>query len=124
MLLNTDTTAVTESPEHRALELEPMDEDEEGECDKTLSGGNEEPENPDPADHEGAAAEESDCITKSICFLPQNKEELERTIKNIQGTITGDILPRLHKCLASTVIILSGTQQAFVNSGVYGPVSD
>uniref|UniRef100_A0A8B9WA81 UTP20 small subunit processome component n=1 Tax=Bos mutus grunniens TaxID=30521 RepID=A0A8B9WA81_BOSMU len=98
-----DTTEVIELPEHEAMELEHMDEDEkEDECNKTLLDKNEEPENPDPADHEGTAAKESECITKSISFLPRNKEELERTIKNIQGTITGDILPRLHKCLAST----------------------
>ena len=114
-----------ELPEHEAMELEHMDEDEkEDECNKTLSDKNEEPENPDPADYEGTGAKESECITKSISFLPRNKEELERTIKNIQGTITGDILPRLHKCLASTVIILSGTQQVFLNSGVCGALSD
>ena len=53
-----------------------MDEDEkEDECNKTLSDKNEEPENPDPAVYEGTAAKESECITKSISFLPRNKEE-------------------------------------------------
>lgn len=98
-----DTPEAIELPEHEAMELEHMDEDEkEDECNKTLSDKNEEPENPDPAVYEGTAAKESECITKSISSLPRNKEELERTIENIQGTITGDILPRLHKCLAST----------------------
>ncbi|XP_031318808.2 small subunit processome component 20 homolog [Camelus dromedarius] len=97
-----NTVEVTELPEHDAMELEHTDEDEkedEGGC-ETLSYNKEELENPDPA--EGTSAKESECITKSVSFLPRNKEELERTIKNIQGTITGDILPRLHKCLAST----------------------
>ncbi|XP_057596489.1 small subunit processome component 20 homolog isoform X2 [Hippopotamus amphibius kiboko] len=95
-----NTIEVIELPEHEAMELEQMDEDEKEDGCKTLSDNNEELEN--PADCEGTAAKESECITKPISFLPRNKEELERTIKNIQGTITGDILPRLHKCLAST----------------------
>ncbi|XP_057411869.1 small subunit processome component 20 homolog isoform X1 [Balaenoptera acutorostrata] len=101
-LLNIDTIEEIELPEHEAMELEHMDEDEKEDGCKTLSDKNEELENPDPDDCEGTAAKESECITKSISFLPWNKEELEKTIKNIQGTITGDILPRLHKCLAST----------------------
>ncbi|XP_061062118.1 small subunit processome component 20 homolog isoform X2 [Eubalaena glacialis] len=97
-----NTIEEIELPEHEAMELEHMDEDEKEDGCKTLSDKNEELENPDPDDCEGTAAKESKCITKSISFLPWNKEELEKTIKNIQGTITGDILPRLHKCLAST----------------------
>ncbi|XP_022455485.1 small subunit processome component 20 homolog isoform X2 [Delphinapterus leucas] len=97
-----NTIEEIELPEHEAMELEHMDDDEKEDGCKTLSDKNEELENPDPDDCEGTAAKESECITKSISFLPWNKEELEKTIKNIQGTITGDILPRLHKCLAST----------------------
>ncbi|KAB0398882.1 hypothetical protein E2I00_007749, partial [Balaenoptera physalus] len=97
-----NTVEEIELPEHEAMELEHMDEDEKEDGCKTLSDKNEELENPDPDDCEGTAAKESECIMKSISFLPWNKEELEKTIKNIQGTITGDILPRLHKCLAST----------------------
>ncbi|TKC38178.1 hypothetical protein EI555_014739, partial [Monodon monoceros] len=97
-----NTIEEIELPEHEAMEFEHMDDDEKEDGCKTLSDKNEELENPDPDDCEGTAAKESECITKSISFLPWNKEELEKTIKNIQGTITGDILPRLHKCLAST----------------------
>ncbi|XP_059881443.1 small subunit processome component 20 homolog isoform X1 [Delphinus delphis] len=97
-----NTIEEIELPEREAMELEHMDDDEKEDGCKTLSDKNEELENPDPDDCEGTAAKESECITKSISFLPWNKEELEKTIKNIQGTITGDILPRLHKCLAST----------------------
>lgn len=118
-----DTTEVTELPEPEAMELEPVDEEEmEHRC-KSLSDGNEELGNPEPADCEGTSAKETECVTKSFSSLPRNKEELERTIKNIQGAITGDILPRLHKCLASTVIILLGAQQVCVKRGVCGALS-
>uniref|UniRef100_A0A2K5J1T7 Uncharacterized protein n=1 Tax=Colobus angolensis palliatus TaxID=336983 RepID=A0A2K5J1T7_COLAP len=90
-----------ELPEPEAMELEHVDEEEKENTCKSLSD-QEQPGTPDPADPGGTSAKESECITKPVSFLPQNKEELERTIKNIQGTITGDVLPRLHKCLAST----------------------
>lgn len=90
-----------ELPEPEAMELEHVDEEEKENTCKSLSD-HEQPGTPDPADSGGTSAKESECTTKPVSFLPQNKEELERTIKNIQGTITGDILPRLHKCLAST----------------------
>uniref|UniRef100_G1MDE1 UTP20 small subunit processome component n=1 Tax=Ailuropoda melanoleuca TaxID=9646 RepID=G1MDE1_AILME len=97
-----NTIEVIELPENETMDLEQMDEEEkENKC-KSLSDNNKELGNPDPADCEGTSAREPECITESLSFLPRNKEELERTIKNIQGTITGDILPRLHKCLAST----------------------
>lgn len=96
-------------PEHEAMELERTDEEEKDNRCESLCEKNEELENSDPADGEGTSTNENECITKSISSLPQNKEELERTIKNIQGTITGDILPRLHKCLASTVTVLWGS---------------
>uniref|UniRef100_A0A452RNW1 UTP20 small subunit processome component n=1 Tax=Ursus americanus TaxID=9643 RepID=A0A452RNW1_URSAM len=97
-----NTIEVIELPENETMDLEQMDEEEkENKC-KSLSDNSKELGNPDPADCEGTSAREPECITESLSFLPRNKEELERTIKNIQGTITGDILPRLHKCLAST----------------------
>ncbi|XP_055091892.1 small subunit processome component 20 homolog [Symphalangus syndactylus] len=89
-----------ELPEPEAMQLEHVDEEEKENTCKSLSD-NGQLGTPDPADSGGTSAKESECITKPVSFLPQNKEELERTIKNIQGTITGDILPRLHKCLAS-----------------------
>uniref|UniRef100_A0A2K6GGT3 UTP20 small subunit processome component n=1 Tax=Propithecus coquereli TaxID=379532 RepID=A0A2K6GGT3_PROCO len=95
-----NTIEVIELPEHEAMELEHTGEEEKENTCKSLSDS-EELGNADPANSEGTA-KESECVTKSVSFLPRNKEELERTIKNIQGTITGDILPRLHKCLAST----------------------
>ncbi|XP_037369681.1 small subunit processome component 20 homolog [Talpa occidentalis] len=97
-----NTTKVIELPDHEAMELEPVDEEEKEDACKSLSDHNEELGNANPADGEGTSAMESENITPILSSLPQNKEELEKTIKNIQGTITGDILPRLHKCLAST----------------------
>ncbi|XP_077628408.1 small subunit processome component 20 homolog isoform X2 [Crocuta crocuta] len=96
-----NTIEVIELPENETMELEHVNEEKkENKC-KSLSD-NKELENPNPADCKGTSAKEPECITESMSSLPRNKEELERTIKNIQGTITGDILPRLHKCLAST----------------------
>lgn len=106
------------------MELEHIDEEEKENRCKSLSDNNEELGGSDPANCEGTSAKESECITKPTSSLPQNKEELERTIKNIHGTITGDILPRLHKCLASTVILMFGAQQVCVVWGVRGALSD
>lgn len=106
------------------MELEHIDEEEKENRCRSLSDNNEELGIPDPDNCEGTSAKESECITKSTSSLPQNKEELERTIKNIHGTITGDILPRLHKCLASTVILVFGAQQVCVDWGACGTLSD
>ncbi|KAM8777268.1 small subunit processome component 20 homolog [Rhynchonycteris naso] len=97
-----NNTEVTELLEPEAMELEHMDEEEKENGCKSLSDSIEQLENSGPATCEGLSAKETEGITKSLSSLPRNKEELEKTIKNIQGTITGDILPRLHKCLAST----------------------
>ncbi|KAM7116358.1 small subunit processome component 20 homolog [Molossus nigricans] len=91
-----NTAEAIELPEPEAVELEPMGEE------NVESGSDGEPGNPAPADGEGAAAKETECVSQAFSSLPRNKEELEKTIKNIQGAITGDILPQLHKCLAST----------------------
>lgn len=91
--------------EHEAMEVEDMDEEEKEQASERLSDSKEPLEASKAAASEGTAAKEQECISKSVSFLPRNKEELERTIKTIQGAITGDILPRLHKCLASAVRI-------------------
>ncbi|ELW71577.1 Small subunit processome component 20 like protein [Tupaia chinensis] len=96
LVSSADTIEVIELPEHEAMEVEHMDEEEKKNTD------NEDLANCDPVDSQGTSTKEPECIAQPISLLPQNKEELERTIKTIQGAITGDILPRLHKCLAST----------------------
>ncbi|KAM5288941.1 small subunit processome component 20 homolog [Ctenodactylus gundi] len=94
-----NTIEMIELPEHETIESEHTDEEEK---EKTCVTSSDTCEKPDPAGSDGTAAKESDCVTEPVSVLPHNKEELERTIKTIHGTITGDILPRLHKCLAST----------------------
>ncbi|XP_047404035.1 small subunit processome component 20 homolog isoform X2 [Sciurus carolinensis] len=97
-----NTVEMIELPESEAMEVEHMNEEKKENTSKGSLGNSEALANPDPADSNGTDADESNYITKSVSFLPRNKEELERTIKTIHATITGDILPRLHKCLAST----------------------
>lgn len=106
--------------EHEAMELEHMDEEEKEEACKSLTDNMEPLEAPEAAGSEGKEAKGQECITNCVSFLPRNKEELERTIKTIQGTITGDILPRLHKCLASAVRI--GASRS-VSPGAGGPIT-
>uniref|UniRef100_A0A8D0GIN0 UTP20 small subunit processome component n=1 Tax=Sphenodon punctatus TaxID=8508 RepID=A0A8D0GIN0_SPHPU len=48
-------------------------------------------------------AKDTQKTTKSISFLPKNKEELECLIKHIQDTVTGNVLPKLHRCLIAKV---------------------
>lgn len=96
-----NTVEMAELLEHEAMEVEDMDEQEKEQASERLSDSKEPSGAPEAAASEGTAAKEPECISKSVSFLPRNKEELERTIKTIQGAITGDILPRLHKCLAA-----------------------
>ncbi|XP_033619392.1 small subunit processome component 20 homolog [Fukomys damarensis] len=45
--------------------------------------------------------EEEEEDPRALSLLPRNAEELQRTVEAIHRSVTGDILPRLHKCLAS-----------------------
>ncbi|KAL1774813.1 small subunit processome component 20-like [Sigmodon hispidus] len=97
-----NTVEIAELLEHETMELEHMDEEEKEQACKSLSDSKEPLEAPKEADSGGTAAAEQGAVSKSVSSLPRNKEELGRTMKTIQGTITGYILPRLHKCLASS----------------------
>ncbi|XP_069847264.1 small subunit processome component 20 homolog [Dipodomys merriami] len=97
-----DTVEMVDVQEHETMELEDLDEEEKEEACQQESDKTETQGAPDSADSDRTARKESACVSKPVSFLPRNKEELERTIQTIQGTVTGDILPRLHKCLAST----------------------
>uniref|UniRef100_A0A8C2VK88 UTP20 small subunit processome component n=1 Tax=Chinchilla lanigera TaxID=34839 RepID=A0A8C2VK88_CHILA len=92
---------MTESPEEEAMEVEPPGEDAKEDTretpDATEAAGN-----PDPVNPAGTATKEPEGAPPAVSFLPRSKEELERTVRAVHGTITGDILPRLHKCLAAT----------------------
>ncbi|XP_053108089.1 small subunit processome component 20 homolog isoform X2 [Hemicordylus capensis] len=48
-------------------------------------------------------AEDSQKATKPMSSLPRNTEELQCLIKHIQETVTGNILPKLHRCLIAKV---------------------
>lgn len=96
-----NTVEMAELLEPEAMEVEDMDEAGKEQASERLSDSKEALGAPEAAASEGTVAKEQECISKSVSFLPRNKEELERTIQTIQGAITGDILPRLHKCLAS-----------------------
>ncbi|KAM4881703.1 small subunit processome component 20 homolog [Thomomys bottae] len=100
--VNIDAVEMVDIQEHEAMELEDLDEEEKEEACKQELNNTEAQGAPDSAGSDGTAAKDSACISKPVSFLPRNKEELERTIQTIQGTVTRDILPRLHKCLAST----------------------
>ncbi|XP_072856319.2 small subunit processome component 20 homolog isoform X1 [Pogona vitticeps] len=98
-----DVEPTVENPEME-MELGDGEEGQEGSR-ALLEDANEQKEPvvslPDQPDHEGA--EDSPKATKAISFLPRNKEELESLIKHIQETVTGNILPKLHRCLIAKV---------------------
>uniref|UniRef100_A0A8C0GJE3 UTP20 small subunit processome component n=1 Tax=Chelonoidis abingdonii TaxID=106734 RepID=A0A8C0GJE3_CHEAB len=91
--------------DHETLEkqLETLQNEEKS---KNLLEDSEKQRDPALIQHELAGtgeSEETQKATKSISFLPRNKEELECLIEHIQGTVTGSILPKLHRCLAAKV---------------------
>ncbi|CAM4466104.1 unnamed protein product [Lepidochelys olivacea] len=109
-LQNEDAEAMDaeEAAENEAMELEQSEGEEEAEGDKSknLPEDSEKQGNPALIQHEQAGtgeSEETQKATKSISSLPRNKEELECLIEHIQGTVTGSILPKLHRCLAAKV---------------------
>uniref|UniRef100_H0V054 UTP20 small subunit processome component n=1 Tax=Cavia porcellus TaxID=10141 RepID=H0V054_CAVPO len=92
---------VSELPEEEAMDTEPLDADgkeDTSEMPDTLGATGD----PDPAADPTKIAEETRATTQAISFLPRNKEELERTVQAVHTALTGDILPRLHKCLSAT----------------------
>nr|XP_048691400.1 small subunit processome component 20 homolog isoform X3 [Caretta caretta] len=109
-LQNEDAEAMDaeEAAENEAMELEQSEGEEEAEGDKSKNLPEDSEKQGDPAliQHEQAGtgeSEETQKATKSISSLPRNKEELECLIEHIQGTVTGSILPKLHRCLAAKV---------------------
>ncbi|XP_023572579.1 small subunit processome component 20 homolog isoform X2 [Octodon degus] len=96
-----NTVEITEFPEEEAMEVESLSEEEQKHTKETPDATGV-PGSPDPASPAGTAAEEPKRTPQGVSFLPRNKEELERTMRAIHGTVTQDILPRLHKCLAAT----------------------
>ncbi|XP_048356593.1 small subunit processome component 20 homolog isoform X1 [Sphaerodactylus townsendi] len=92
--------------ENEVMEVELSDGEEGQETSKNL------PVNADqlkeltgPLPDQPANRENEDCqkTTKAISILPRSKEELECLIKHIQETVTGNILPKLRRCLTAKV---------------------
>lgn len=101
---------VEQVAENEAMELEQSEgeeeEEAEGEKSKNLPEDSEKPRDPALIQCEQAGtgeSEETQKATKSISSLPRNKEELECLIEHIQETVTGSILPKLHRCLTAKV---------------------
>ncbi|KAM9293238.1 small subunit processome component 20 homolog isoform 2-T2 [Morus bassanus] len=93
-----DLEPVVEGEE--AMELEQSEREEEVIEEKKGKNLPEEPAEPEQA---AEASEDAEQVTKPVCFLPRNKEELECLIKHIQDTVTVNILPKLHRCIVAKV---------------------
>lgn len=93
-----DLEPVVEAEE--AMELEQSEREEEVVEEK--KGKNLPEELAEP--HQAAeTSEDAEQVTKTVSFLPRNKEELECLIKHIQDTVTVNILPKLHRCIVAKV---------------------
>ncbi|XP_075285568.1 small subunit processome component 20 homolog [Opisthocomus hoazin] len=93
-----DLEPVVEAEE--AMELEQSEGEEELVEEKKEKNLLEEPAEPEQA---AETSEDAEQVTKSVSFLPRNKEELECLIKHIQDTVTINILPKLHRCIVAKV---------------------
>ncbi|XP_074867355.1 small subunit processome component 20 homolog [Carettochelys insculpta] len=99
---------VEEVAENEAMELEQSEgeEEAEGEKSKNLLEDREKQREPSLTQHDQAGtgeSEETQKTTKWLSSLPRTKEELECLIEHIRETVTGSILPKLHRCLAAKV---------------------
>ncbi|XP_044311647.1 small subunit processome component 20 homolog isoform X1 [Varanus komodoensis] len=92
--------------ESEAMELELSDGEESQENGRNFPEDGNTQEAPTVALPDQIANQEAENpqnATKPISFLPRNKDELECLIKHIQGTVTSNILPKLHRCLIAKV---------------------
>ncbi|NWI16571.1 UTP20 protein, partial [Crypturellus soui] len=98
-----DLEPVVEGEE--AMELEQSDGEEEMAEENKGENTPEEPAEPAPVLPEQSTETREDAkqVTKTVSFLPRNKEELECLIKHIQETVTSNILPKLHRCIVAKV---------------------
>lgn len=98
--------SISQETEDEVMELEAeLDEDLEevnGHPGSTLEETTEESVT-QPEQGEAVGLSKGTQVKKQIPFLPRNKEELECLIQHIQETVTGNILPKLQKCLAAKV---------------------
>uniref|UniRef100_A0A670XP62 UTP20 small subunit processome component n=1 Tax=Pseudonaja textilis TaxID=8673 RepID=A0A670XP62_PSETE len=101
-----DAVDINPEVENEAMEVELSDGEEESQkTSKEQSCTNEEKVYAESRSDQPANEEDEDFkkVTKPPSFLPRNKEELECLIKHIQETVTGNILPKLHRCLIAKV---------------------
>ncbi|XP_060633217.2 small subunit processome component 20 homolog [Anolis sagrei] len=106
MIQKEEIMDVEAAEENEAMEVELSDEEEVPESGKDLSeAANEQKDSvaPQPDQPANEEPEDSQKPPKAISFLPRNKEELESLIMHIQDTVTGSILPKLHRCLKAKV---------------------
>uniref|UniRef100_A0A8B9S342 UTP20 small subunit processome component n=1 Tax=Apteryx owenii TaxID=8824 RepID=A0A8B9S342_APTOW len=92
--------------EHQeAMELEQSEGEEEMVEENKEENLPEELAEPVPVlpDQAAETSEDAEQVTKTVSFLPRNKEELECLIKHIQDTVTSNILPKLHRCIVAKV---------------------
>ncbi|XP_077195287.1 small subunit processome component 20 homolog isoform X2 [Paroedura picta] len=92
--------------ENEALEMELSDGEDGQDLTENLSeGADKQKELNGSLPNQLGNRENEDCpkATKAISILPRNKEDLECLIKHIQETVTGNILPKLHRCLIAKV---------------------
>lgn len=109
--------------ENEAMEVELSDAEEESQkTSKEQSCVNEQEVSAESRSDQPANEEDENFqkVTKPPSFLPRNKEELECLIKHIQETVTGNILPKLHRCLIAKVhfniqIGLAGISPTFIS---------
>ncbi|XP_054845011.1 small subunit processome component 20 homolog [Eublepharis macularius] len=101
-----DVEVMDADPEVEIEEMEMSDGEEGQETNKNLSEDADKQKEPTGSlPDQSANRENENCqkTTKPISFLPRSKEELECLIKHIQETVTGNILPKLHRCLIAKV---------------------
>ncbi|KAG8138018.1 hypothetical protein E2320_003952 [Naja naja] len=101
-----DAVDISPEVENETMEVELSDGEEESQkTSKEQSCTNEEKVYAESRSDQPANEEDENFqkVTKPPSFLPRNKEELECLIKHIQETVTGNILPKLHRCLIAKV---------------------
>ncbi|XP_043821455.1 small subunit processome component 20 homolog [Dromiciops gliroides] len=96
-----NTMEVDVPAEPEAMELDHANEEEEKEEEEKRKSLSEDSENLTEPALEPSAGEPEDG-TQAFSGLPKSREELENLSRQIHKTITGSILPKLHKCLSAT----------------------
>ncbi|KAM4748821.1 small subunit processome component 20 homolog [Rhinophrynus dorsalis] len=89
--------------EEETMELEHEEEQEEEKDNLEITAMETENTSNAISDNTSEARDGSQKTNKAVQSLPRNKEELACLIKHIQDTVTGNIIPKLQKCLDAKV---------------------